>query len=219
MSARDRLRGLYVITDPALAEQNGRAPLAMVDAAIAGGARIVQYRAKDLPAAQRRQQADALAALCRRHGVVFLINDDVELAAAVQADGVHLGQSDTAPAEARAALGAAAIIGISCHADLALAQAAAAQGATYVAFGRFFPSRSKPQAPPADIAVLRQARRELSLPIAAIGGVTPDNGAELIEAGADMLAVIHGVFGQDDIAAAAWRYAALFPAAPSRAPA
>jgi thiamine-phosphate pyrophosphorylase len=217
MTVERSLAGLYVITDPALSEARGMDVIDMVAQAIDGGARLVQYRAKGVDAAQRRQQAQDIAALCRERQVLFLVNDDVALAEAVNADGVHLGQSDVSLAAARAQLGAQAIIGVSCHGDLALSQNAAAQGADYVAFGRFFPSHTKPEAPPASIEVLEQARRSLSLPIAAIGGVTADNGAALIAAGADMLAVIHGVFGQNDIRAAARAYAALFSAAPSRA--
>lgn len=217
MIDRSRLHGLYVITDTALCEARGMALHTMVEQAIAGGARIVQYRAKALAAERKQEQAESLGRLCRAHRVTFLVNDDLALARAAGADGVHLGQTDATVDEARAVLGPEAVIGISCHADLELARHAQAEGADYVAFGRFFPSRTKPQAPPADIEVLKRARRQLDLPLAAIGGVTPDNGAGLIAAGADMLAVIHGVFGQDDIRAAARRYAALFPGAASRA--
>jgi thiamine-phosphate pyrophosphorylase len=217
MTTAPRLRGLYVITDTALCEARNMALPDMVAQAIAGGAQLVQYRAKDLAPEVKRAQAEALAGLCRDHQVTFLVNDDVALAREIAADGVHLGQRDAALDEARVVLGPDAVIGISCHADLDLARRAVNQGADYVAFGRFFPSRTKPQAPPAGIEVLEQARRQLSVPIAAIGGVTPDNGAALIAAGADMLAVIHGVFGQADIRAAARRYAALFAGAASRA--
>lgn len=211
MKARTKaLQGLYVITDPALSQQRKLSVLDMVEAAIRGGARLVQYRDKTSPLPQRRQEAEALSELCRSQDVPFLINDDVELALAVNADGVHLGQSDTRLSVARERLGPQRIIGVTCHDQLALARAAQAAGADYVAFGRFFPSRTKPQAPPADIDILTQARAELRIAIAAIGGITPANAADLLTQGTDMLAVIHGVFGASDIAAAAGEYARLF---------
>jgi thiamine-phosphate pyrophosphorylase len=202
------MHGLYVITDSRLTTVDNL--LTRVGQAIAGGAAAIQYRDKTDDQQRRRAEAHALTGLCRRQGVIFIINDDVTLAAEVSADGVHLGQADTPLAAARQQLGSGAIIGVSCHNDLSLAKRAAQQGASYVAFGRFFPSASKPDAPAADIDILRQARRVIDLPVVAIGGITPDNGAALIEAGADALAVIHGVFSRPDVAAAAREYAGLF---------
>jgi thiamine-phosphate pyrophosphorylase len=141
---------------------------------------------------------------------LFIINDDVTLAKETQADGVHLGREDAAIAQARKQLGSRAIIGVSCYNELARAEQAAAQGADYVAFGRFFPSRTKPQAVPASLDLLREAKKKLHIPVVAIGGITPENGASLIAAGANALAVIEGVFGQADVRAAAERYASLF---------
>ena len=140
----------------------------------------------------------------------FLINDDIHLAATIEAAGVHLGRDDADTVTARAALGPHAIIGVSCYNELARAQAAQDAGADYVAFGRFFPSRTKPQALEAAPELLRAARGALKIPVVAIGGITPENGGVLIEAGADALAVIEGVFGLADVRAAAARYAALF---------
>ena len=140
----------------------------------------------------------------------LIVNDDVALAAAVEAAGVHLGHNDAAPAAARDLLGPRAIIGVSCYNRLDLALAARDQGADYVAFGSFFPSSTKPLAVRADIDLLRRARRELRLPLVAIGGITPENGAVLVGAGADMLAVVTGVFGAPDPQAAARAYARLF---------
>lgn len=201
------IRGLYAVSDarasgPALAEQ--------VEQALRGGAAVVQYRDKSADAAQRSRDAKALLRLCRDYSAVFLVNDDVALAHRIGADGVHLGRSDATLAEARAALGKDAIIGVSCYDQLVRAVEAQAAGADYVAFGRFFPSHTKPGAVPADIELLRQAKRRLTIPVVAIGGITPQNGAALVEAGADALAVIHGLFGQADVAAAARRYAALY---------
>lgn len=207
-------RGLYVITDADLLPD--AALEAAVAAAIAGGARVVQYRDKSDDAARRHAQAAALVALCHARGVPLIVNDDVALAAAVGAAGVHVGKDDAALAAARAALGPQALIGVSCYADLALARAAVAGGADYVAFGAFFPSRIKPGAVRADPALLRAARAELPCPIVAIGGITAGNGAGLVAAGADSLAVISDVFGATDMRAAAAALAALFgPEAPA----
>ena len=204
-----RLTGLYVITDAAVTDpQQLEAQVAL---AIRGGARIVQYRDKSQEHARRLKCAERLATLCHRHRVALIINDDIELARASGAQGVHLGREDGALERARARLPSDAIIGISCYDALDRAQAAQSGGAGYVAFGRFFPSQSKPEATPADPSLLIQARKMLELPIVAIGGITPDNGRSLLEAGADMLAVINGVFGQPDIQQAAARFAALFP--------
>lgn len=195
-----RLRGIYAVTDGQLA---GKSLLAAVEQALAGGVRLLQYRNKSGDAEQHRQEAGALRKLCDRYGAMLLINDDAQLAREIDADGVHLGQNDTPIETARRTLGAEKIIGISCNNRLEWALRAAQQGADYVAFGRFFPSMSKPDAPQAQLALLEQARQQLDLPIAAIGGITPDNAPRLRDAGADMLAVIHGLFGQDDIETAA----------------
>jgi len=200
--------GLYAITDSRLIPE-GRM-VARVSLAIDGGAVLVQYREKRLSWNDRLREAAALVELCHRRGVPVLINDDIELAASSGAAGVHLGRDDAPVAEARQHLGPAAIIGVSCYNRLDHARAAAGMGASYLAFGRFFPSSSKPEAVAAPPQLLARARREIRLPIVAIGGITPQNGAELVRAGADLLAVIHGVFGQPDIVAAAQGYAALF---------
>lgn len=202
------MKGLYAITDAGLTP--GDKVLPAVAAALRGGARVIQYRDKTPEAGDRRQRAAALLDLCRAQGALFIVNDDIELAAEVGASGVHLGKSDPDLHAARKRLGPGAVIGLSCYNELPRAQAAAEQGADYVAFGRFFPSRSKPDAVAASPDLLLHARRVLELPLVAIGGITPDNGGRLIAAGADMLAVIHGVFGQPDIEAAARRFSALF---------
>jgi thiamine-phosphate pyrophosphorylase len=208
MSAGTRVRGLYAIADTHALDDAHLEPA--VAAAIAGGARIIQYRDKTRDPATRQQQAAALARRCRAADVLFLVNDDVELARQVRADGVHLGRDDAPVALARERLGPSAVIGVSCYNDLARAEAAQAAGADYVAFGRFFPSRTKPRAVAAGPDLLRAAKRKLQLPVVAIGGITPENGGSLIAAGADALAVIEGVFGQPDIRAAAERYTQLF---------
>ncbi len=207
MNRDPRLRGLYAITDPDLC---GDDLLSLAEAALEGGARLLQYRNKRADAQRRRAEATALADLCRRHDALFLVNDEPELALACGADGVHLGQSDTGLDAARALLGPHAIVGITCHADPDLARKAQAQGADYVAFGRFFPSHTKPNAPPAELAVLERARAEFDLPLCAIGGILPEHVPVLREAGADMVAVIHGIFGAADIHAAARQYVDAF---------
>lgn len=203
-----RLRGLYAIT----LESGGNShPLfRQVEKALLGGAGVIQYRDKSADTGRHLHEAKGLARLCGQHGVPLIINDDVELALASGAAGVHLGVDDADLKAARERLGDQAIIGVSCYNRLERAIEAEAAGADYVAFGRFFPSRSKPKAVQADLDLLREARRRLRLPLVAIGGITPDNGAPLLEAGADMLAVIEGVFGQPDIVAACRRFTTLF---------
>lgn len=203
-----RLHGLYAITDATLAVNQDL--LSQVEQALAGGARIIQYRDKGNEQPHRLNEACALAQLCRRHNALLIINDDVELAAASGADGVHLGRDDMTLTQARKRLGDHTVIGVSCYNQLELAVTAQQSGADYIAFGRFFTSQTKPQAVQADVALLRRARKELDLPLVAIGGITPENGARLTAAGADMLAVIHGVFGQPDIRAACERFQPLF---------
>ncbi|MEK7321526.1 MAG: thiamine phosphate synthase [Pseudomonadota bacterium] len=201
-------RGLYAITDPALTP-----PSRMVEtvrAALAGGAVLIQYRDKLSVAADKRHLAVALLRVCRVAQTPLIINDDLELAADIGADGVHLGRDDAAIAAARARLGPRVLIGVSCYNDFSRATAAVQAGADYIAFGRYFASRTKPAAAPADLELLTRARRELPVPVAAIGGITAGNGGALIAAGADLLAVIHGVFGQADAKSAATRIANLF---------
>lgn len=184
--------GLYAITDSRLCPPDQL--VTAVEAAVRGGAVMVQYREKQAPAPEKLRQARDLAAVCRAGGALFLINDDPELARRVNADGVHVGQDDESAAAARQRLGEHAVIGVTCHGRLAFAEAARGNGADYVAFGRFYTSGTKPDAPEANLSVLSNAR-PLGLPVCAIGGITIDNGAPLIQAGADLLAVVGGLFG------------------------
>lgn len=207
------IAGLYAITDPQLLPASQLE--VGVAAALAGGAGLIQYRNKTAPPAQQVREATALNRLCRDAGAVFLINDNVQLALASGAHGVHIGQLDGDVAAARARLGAGAIIGQTCHASIDLALAAQAMGATYVAFGRFFASRTKPHATPAEISLLPQARAALHIPIVAIGGITVENAPALISAGADAVAVIHGLFSASDITRRARDFTALFTSGPS----
>ncbi len=181
--------GLYVITQ--CEQKSADTVVEEVAAAIRGGAVLVQYRDKD--PVDALYLARELVNICHRHNVPLIINDDIELAAAAGADGVHLGKDDGEIAEAGKQLGPDAIIGVSCYNSVEKAITAQAQGATYAAFGRFFPSTSKPLAAPAAIATLQQAKQALTIPIVAIGGILPENGGQLLAAGADLLAVIGGV--------------------------
>jgi thiamine-phosphate pyrophosphorylase len=206
-STETRLRrGVYLVTRET---PDDDALLAVVEAALEGGAVLVQYRDKSNDAARRRRQASALGSVCRRHAIPLLINDDVDLARAVGAAGVHLGEHDGAIATARAALGRDAIIGVSCYDDPERAAALAAAGADYLAFGAFFPSSTKPAARRARPGLLREARR-FGLPTIAIGGIDGDNAASLIAAGADLVAVISAIFDAPDPRAATRRIKALF---------
>ena len=182
--------GLYAITQTH--NKSGDTIINEVEAAIRGGAVIVQYRDKNPTDALFL--AIELVKICHKHKVPLIINDDVELAASAGADGVHIGKEDGAIAHARKSLGSDAIIGVSCYNFVEQALDAQGQGATYVAFGRFFPSFSKPLAAPAQMETLQQAKLALKIPIVAIGGILPENGAELLAAGADLLAVIGGLF-------------------------
>ncbi|MEJ2644540.1 MAG: thiamine phosphate synthase [Gammaproteobacteria bacterium] len=201
-------QGLYVITDGASTDSGQLSE--RVARAVAAGAAAVQYRDKSADAGRRLQEARALVEICRAAGVPLIVNDDVELAAQAEADGVHLGRDDGDIGRARRRLGRGALIGVSCYNELERARHGAAAGADYLAFGRFFPSSTKPDAVQANPELLSTARRTLALPLVAIGGITPENGGPLIAAGADLLAVIHGVFGAPDIGAAAAAYVRLF---------
>ena len=191
-----KLRGLYAITDSELLK--GRL-LPYVEAALKGGATLLQYRDKSTDEARRLREAQALRELCNRYGASLIINDDAELAARLGV-GLHLGQTDGSLSAARALLGRQAIIGGTCHAQLELADVAAKEGASYVAFGRFFDSNTKPGAPAATLDLLDAAKSRVNLPLVAIGGVTLDNAPQLIAHGASMVAVIHGLFGADSAA-------------------
>lgn len=204
------VRGLYAITPDT---DDTPALLHAVEAVLSGGARVLQYRNKSAAAHVRATQARALHARCRAHGVPLVVNDDVALALAIGAEGVHLGADDGDLRAARLALGPTAILGASCYDDLDRARAAVAAGADYIAFGACFPSGTKPLARRAD-AALFAAARDLGRPRVAIGGITPDNAATLVAAGADLLAVIGALFDAPDPAAQARRFAALYATPP-----
>ncbi|WP_198265266.1 thiamine phosphate synthase [sulfur-oxidizing endosymbiont of Gigantopelta aegis] len=187
-----KIQGLYAITAPDLISADKL--IDSIEQAIMGGAQIIQYRNKQASPAQQYKEAKELSQLCKKHSVCFIINDDPQLAKAVVADGVHVGKNDGQIADARQYLGEQAIIGVSCYNKLENARNAVTQGADYVAFGRFFPSQTKPEALPAELSLLEQASAELSIPIVAIGGIKQDNAQQLIHRGANAIAVINDLF-------------------------
>ena len=198
------LHGLYALTPDDCPNL-----LAAATRAMEGGARLLQYRDKTATATARGERARALLALCRARGVPMIVNDDLELALAAGCDGVHLGATDTPIADARARF-PDGLIGASCYNAFPRAETAARAGASYVAFGCFHPSPTRPDAPPASPELLMRARRELSIPVCAIGGIQADNAAALVTAGAHLLAVCNGLFATPDIRDAARDIVAAF---------
>jgi thiamine-phosphate pyrophosphorylase len=204
------MRGLYLVTPN---WDDTEKLIAATDAALGAGAALVQYRHKEAGPDLRKEQAAALLALCRRHGRPLVINDHLDLCQAIDADGVHLGHTDDGVQEARALLGKDKIVGASCYGELALARAAVEAGASYVAFGGFYPSPVKKYTFVTPPELLDQARAEFSLPIVVIGGMTPNNAAPLVTRGIDLVAAITSVYGSRDPGAAARAFGALFPPA------
>lgn len=200
------IHGLYAITPDT---DDSERLIEQVSAVLDGGARILQYRNKSEDQVRHLWQANILASLCKSRNALFIINDDVSLALAVGADGVHLGRDDGDIAAARARLGPAAIIGASCYDSLELAEQAVKAGASYVAFGAVFPSATKPAAVRAPLNLFAAAKA-LGVPSVAIGGISAANAAEVIAAGADAIAVIGGLFDNDDPALAAETLSQLF---------
>jgi thiamine-phosphate pyrophosphorylase len=202
-----RIAGLYAVTPD---EPDAEALVRKVRQALAGGASLVQYRDKSADEVSRRARAARLLALCRARGVPLIINDDLELALEIGADGVHLGRDDAGLAAARARLGQERLLGASCYDRIELALSARKSGADYVAFGSAFASATKPAAVSAPLALYREAKARLDVPVVAIGGITPENAGEVIDAGADAVAVIGALFDAPDVEAAARRFAGLF---------
>lgn len=204
-----QLHGLYAITDSKLMPDTD-AMLFQVEQALRGGARIIQYRDKSTDENKRLTESRALLDLCNQFSRPLLINDDIHLAKQIGAHGVHLGQSDGIVSQAREYLGNNSIIGNTCHDSLALANTACQQGCDYVAFGAFFASSTKPEAKPAPLQLLSEARSTLPVPVVAIGGINMDNAEQVITAGADMVAVIHSLFASQDICTQAGSFDSLF---------
>jgi thiamine-phosphate pyrophosphorylase len=201
-------RGLYAITSDH--EQYSPALLTIADAALRAGAALIQYRRKNLPPSSAQREAAALTSLCEQYGALLIVNDNIELALAAGAHGLHLGREDGDIQNLPEAVRARLLIGISCYNSLALAEIAAEGGADYLAFGSVFISGTKPAAVHCPLSVLSEAKARFGLPVVAIGGITPDNGPAVIQAGADFIAAIGGVFEQSDVYASALRYAQLF---------
>lgn len=204
---RTEIAGLYAITPD---EPDTAALAAKVRLALAGGATTVQYRNKSATAALKSEQARELLALCRKARALLIVNDDLELALAIGADGLHLGTEDGDLAEARKAIGPKRLLGASCYNRIELAERAVAAGADHVAFGSVFASPTKPAARRAPLALFGEARKRLAVPLVAIGGITPDNARQVIEAGAHAVAVISALFDAPDVEAAARKFASLF---------
>lgn len=204
MTPSPRIHGVYAVTGVL----QGEALLDAVAAALRGGVAVVQYRDKGTDPRRRLGEARYLAAACRNHGALFIVNDDLDLARDSGADGVHLGRDDADPATARRRLGAGALVGVSCYDSLQRARDAQAAGAGYLAFGSVFASGTKPGAPRAPLELFRQAREQFQLPLVGIGGIRTDNAARVMEAGADAVAVVEALFGAADVEAAARRLSA-----------
>ncbi len=200
--------GLYAITDATLTPSH--TILEQVHSAICGGARIIQFRDKESSRDEKANVASLLLKLCRQASVPLIINDDITLAKDISADGVHLGADDKSIIEARHHLGSQAIIGVSCYNDHQRAVDAQKKGASYVAFGRFYPSATKPLAVQANLEILQTAKQTLRIPVVAIGGITPQNGPVLAKAGADFLAVVAGVFANNNPQFFAQQYAEIY---------
>lgn len=203
------MKGLYLVTPD---WDDTQKMLEVTEAGLRGGAALVQYRHKMAAPELRREQATQLQALCRRYGRPFIINDFVELAMELDADGIHVGGTDAAVAQVRATVGPSKIVGSSCYGSLQLARDAREAGASYVAFGGFYPSRVKKYEVTTSPDIVAQAKKGIPLPNVVIGGMTQENSVPLVKQGADMVAVISSVYMADDPEAAARAFAKLFAA-------
>ena len=209
MSGHTTLRGLYAITDTHLIPRDRF--VATVEAAVRGGATLVQLREKDTPRAEIVRLGRAVLAVTRRYGALLIVNDHPTIAKEIGADGVHVGREDPPVAETRALLGPGVIIGASCYGDIARAVVAEQEGADYVAFGTPFPSPTKPgKRTDMTLEIFQEAKRHVHVPVFAIGGITLANAKQVIDAGADGVAIVSGVFGAPDVEAAARALAQLF---------
>jgi thiamine-phosphate pyrophosphorylase len=208
VSVHTKLRGLYAITDTKLIPRDRF--VETVEAAVRGGATMVQLREKDTAREEFIRLARALLPVTRRYGALLIINDHPSIAKEIGADGVHVGREDPPVAEARALLGPEAIIGASCYGEVTRAMAAEREGADYVAFGTPFPSPTKPKRTDISLGIFHEVKRQVNVPVFAIGGITVANARQVIDAGADGIAVVSGVFAASDIEAAARALAQLF---------
>ena len=201
------IKGLYAIT-PDSADLNTL--IQKTKSAIEGGAFMVQYRSKIQDRDVKMHQIAAILRLCREYEIPCIVNDDVEMCRVLEADGVHLGEKDDNIAEVRHILGEDAIIGSSCYDQLDRAKSAQKEGASYVAFGAMFPTSTKPNAPRATLALLKEAKREIQIPIVAIGGITVNNAHDVIKTGIDAIAVITSLYEAKSIKETAETFAKMF---------
>jgi thiamine-phosphate pyrophosphorylase len=205
------MNGLYLVTPD---WDDTQKMLAASEAGLRGGAAIVQYRHKTASPELRREQASQLLALCRRYGKPFIVNDFVELCLELDADGIHVGGTDMSVAQVRAAVGPSKIVGASCYGSMELARSAHQAGASYVAFGGFYPSRVKKYEVSTPPEIVAQAKKEIPVPNVVIGGMTQENSVPLVAQGADMVAAISSVYFADDPEAAARAFVQLFAGRP-----
>lgn len=201
------MKGLYIVTPDW--DDTDRL-VTVTEQALQGGAALVQYRHKTADAAQRREQATRLLTLCRQHRIPFIVNDYVDLCRELDADGIHVGGTDAPVAEVRRMVGPDKIVGASCYGSLELAEEAQQAGASYIAFGGFYPSRVKQYPVTTPVATITQAKNRWTVPVVVIGGMTVDNSRALITAGADMVAAVSAVYQADDPRATAAQFVGLF---------
>lgn len=201
------MKGLYIVTPD---WDDTDKMVSATEAAIKGGVSLVQYRHKTATPALRKEQASQLLALCRRYNRPFIINDFIELCMELDADGIHVGGTDAPVAEVRKLIGREKILGASCYGSLDLAKTAHEAGASYVAFGGFYPSRVKKYEVTTPVDIITRAKEQLPVPVVVIGGMTQENSVPLIKAGTDMVAAISSVYMQDDPQASAQAFVKLF---------
>ena len=201
------MRGLYLLTPNW--DDTDRL-LEVTEQALQEGVALLQYRHKNADAALRREQAGALLLLAHKYGVPFIVNDFIDLCEELDADGVHVGGTDISVAQARARLGKQKWVGASCYGDLQLARQAQLGGASYMAFGGFYPSLVKQYPVTTDPDIVPQAKREIALPCVVIGGMTPENAAPLVTRGADLVAAISSVYLADDVTVSVREFNRLF---------
>jgi len=205
---KKKLRGLYAITNGSFGEK--KKWLSDIENAIKGGVKIIQYRSKTNDEEFEIRRAGLLKRLCEKHNCILIINDNAVLAKKINADGLHVGKNDISINKAKKILGENSIIGVSCYNDLGRARSAEKNNASYVAFGSFFQSMTKPDAVSADIKILKRAKSELGIPICAIGGINRENAKDVINAGVDMIALMSGIFLVSDINHEARHISSLF---------
>jgi thiamine-phosphate pyrophosphorylase len=201
------MKGLYLVTPD---WDDTEALIKATEIALSAGVGLLQYRHKTASGELRVEQAGALLKLCRQHNVPFIVNDHIDLCIALDADGIHVGGTDASVAVVRTLIGKDKILGASCYGDFAMAEQAQIAGASYVAFGGFYPSRVKKYEVSTPASIVSKAKSELTLPVCVIGGMTPENSKPLVKEGADMVAAISSVYSADDIATAVKEFAALF---------